>query len=344
MLALLYMPGIGIRGVARAVAEHGTAEHAARALAPRISPTVQARVDRARRVIDALQVRVFCIDDDVYPENLRHVDEPPYVLFARGRLELLGERKRLAVVGSRDCTEYGIETTQLLTRPVARAGVVVVSGLARGIDGTAHAAALDAGGDTIAVLGNGIDRYYPACNRQLQETIARDGLLLTEFPPGTHALPYHFPHRNRIIAFLCQAVLVVEARAGGGSLSTAARARQSFDVLAVPGPIGRDTSVGTNALIRDGARIVTAPEDVLEALHVPLRRAPNPESVAPLDLEGDARLVWHALGAEPRHVDEVAARVGLSRAVVALSLLQLELAGCARQLAGSRFARVRGLR
>jgi DNA processing protein len=261
------------------------------------------------------------------------------VLFARGRLELLDERIRLAVVGSRNCTEYGVECARMFTRPIARAGVVIVSGLARGIDSIAHEAALEVGGDTIAVLGNGIDLNYPPRNRALQERIALEGLLLSEFPPGTRALPFHFPHRNRIIAYLGKLVLVVEAERDGGSLSTAAQARESFDVFAVPGPVGRPTSVGTNELIRDGAHAALSPEQVLQALGVRLVVDSRTEETEPIDVDDAAREIWRVLGADPLHVDEIAARCHLSAGAVTLCLIELELVGRAHQLPGSRFSR-----
>ena len=279
------------------------------------------------------------MNDAAYPDVLRHVTPPPAVLFARGRLALLHERTRLGVVGSRNFTEYGAECAKMFTRPVARTGVIIVSGLARGIDSIAHEAALEVGGDTIAVLGNGIDIYHPRRNRRLQERIAHDGLLLTEFPPGTPALPYHFPHRNRIIAYLSKNVLVVEAQRDSGSLSTAAHARESFDVLAVPGPIGRLTSVGTNELIRDGARAVLTAEDVLFELGVRPTRAADKPIEEPLDIDEDARAVWRALGDEPVHVDEITTRSGMQPDVVALALLSLELVGRVKAMPGGRYVR-----
>jgi DNA processing protein len=292
----------------------------------------------------ALDVQVISSTDRVFPDELHHVTMPPPVLFARGRLELLVERTRLAVVGARNCTEYGVACARAFTRPIARAGVVIVSGLARGIDSIAHESALEVNGDTIAVLGNGIDLTYPPRNRALQERIAREGLLLSEFPPGTPALPYHFPHRNRIIAYLAKLVLVVEAERDGGSLSTAAHARHSWDVHAIPGPVGRPTSVGTNELIRDGAHAATAPEDLLLALGVRLAVDERTEETEPVDVEEETRLIWRVLGSEPMHVDEVVARCRMPAAKVSLCLLQLELIGRAHQLPGSRFTRAGGAR
>lgn len=301
------------------------------------SPKVRRRVERGLEIIETQRVEVIPYRDPRYPARLRHLPDRPYALFAHGKIELLN-RLALAVVGSRRCTEYGVDTTRALTTPAARAGVVIVSGMALGIDGIAHAAALDAGGETIAVLGCGIDICYPRTHRWLYDRIATDGLLLSEFPPGMEPLPYHFPQRNRIIAMLASAVLVVEATADSGSLITAEYAEEYVTVLAVPGPIGRATSEGTNQLIAGGAQIALSAADVLEALKLHPSAETAAEPVQPPPVEAGALRVWHALGKDAVHVDELAARLSMPTASVALSLLELELAGCARQLPGSRFA------
>jgi DNA processing protein len=289
------------------------------------------------QAIEQLGVEVITLDDERYPDRLRHLDQnAPYVLFARGRLELL-QRKILGVVGSRRCTEQGVENTRALIMPVVRAGAVVVSGLALGIDGAAHRAAIDAGGDTIAVLGCGIDICYPPAHRWLFERIASDGLLLSEFAPGTPALPYHFPHRNRIIALLAHAVLVVEGAADSGSLITARRALQHIHVMAVPGPIGRPTSEGCNILIREGAELVTCADHVLASMQ--LTPAAEAEAAEPVALDRESEALWRVLSSEGTHIDELAAQAQMPVTSVTLSLLQLELAGHVRQLPGNRFAR-----
>ena len=306
-----------------------------------LTTEVESRTEHALEALHALDAHAVGSNEPTFPDVLRHLQIPPPVLFARGRLELLNERIRLAVVGARNCTEYGAECTRAFVRPIARAGIVIVSGLARGIDSIAHESALEVGGDTIAVLGNGIDLNYPPRNRPLQERIASDGLLLSEFPPGTPALPHHFPHRNRIIAYLGKRVLVVEAERGSGSLSTAAHARESWDVFAVPGPLGRATSLGTNELIRDGAKPAVAPEDVLADLGVSLNVDSRTKETEPIDVDERARQIWRVLGIEPMHVDEIAVRCDLPVDGVTLCLLQLELIGRAQQYPGSRFGRAR---
>ena len=275
--------------------------------------------------------------DARYPSRLTHLGNPPKRLYMRGRIDLV-ERVTLGVVGSRDCTEYGIEVTRALVTPAAQAGAVIVSGLARGIDAVAHEAALDAGSTTIAVLGCGIDICYPKSNQRLFDRIAEEGLLLSEFEPGTQAFPYNFPHRNRIIAMLSHSLLVVEAAENSGTKHTAEVAMEFMDVLAVPGPIGRPTSVGTNRLLRDGATVVISAQDILDSLR--LERV-EPAAAPPPAVSADAKAVWKLLTVDAAHVDEIAARSRLPTTAVSLALLELELSGRVRQLAGGRYVLAR---
>jgi DNA processing protein len=308
--------------------------NAAEALA---SAAVQRRVEHGLNLIDNQKIEVLTFDDARYPDRLRNLTDAPHLLFALGRVGLL-KRVCLAVVGSRRCTEYGSDTARALTTPAVRAGVVIVSGMALGIDSIAHNIALELGGDTIAVLGCGIDVCYPRSHRRLYQRIAEEGLLVTEFPPGMEPQPYHFPQRNRIIAFLASAVLVVEATADSGSLITAEIALPHMEVLAVPGPIGRPTSEGTNRLIATGGRIALSAADVLDALHIEAATTPSLEGQPLLNVDDDARRVWQELGTEGVHLDVLAERLAMPAATVAFSLLELELAGYARQLPGSRFS------
>jgi DNA processing protein len=304
---------------------------------------------------------VLVESDPRYPAGLRALHDPPPVIFARGRLELL-DRPALAIVGSRRPTAYGREAARALAAGVARAGVVVVSGMARGIDGVAHEAAFEGG--TIGVLGCGVDVLYPFEHARLFERLAVGGLLLSEFAPGEPALRYHFPRRNRLIAALARGVLVVEASERSGALITVDHALDlNLEVMAVPGPIGRETSAGTNALIRDGATMVLGVSDILGALgmesapagstgamaEVVAGASPSapgdgpaaaPGSTAPPELGAEALGLWRALGSEPTHAEALAAASGLDPAAALVQLLELELAGHIRQLAGMRFVRV----
>ena len=322
------------------IEQKGSAERAWRAIRPKVPAQRLAKAEEfvhtGLRTIEQLGVEVLALSDPRYPPRLQHLNEwAPAVLFARGRLDLT-ERVILGVVGSRRCTEYGMETTRELTLPAARAGVVIVSGLALGIDHAAHVAALDGGGDTIAVLGCGIDVCYPPRHRQLFEHLASAGLLLSEFAPGAQPLAYHFPHRNRIIALLAHYVLVVEATLESGSLITARKAMDHIHVMAAPGPIGRPTSAGCNLLIRQGAELVTSGADVLLAMSLTAQQ--DMPAAQPVAVDEESRTVWAVLSSEGLHIDQVAARAKLPVATVAQSLLQLELSGHVRQLPGSRFA------
>ncbi len=274
-----------------------------------------------------------------YPESLAAMDDPPYPLFARGRLALL-DTPTVAIVGTRSMTAYGRESAHRLAAGIAAAGATVVSGLARGVDGVAHRAAGAA--RTVGVVGAGLDVAFPRAHAGLQDAIGRAGLLLGEQLPGTPPSRHAFPRRNRIIAGVARVVVVVEAPHGSGALSTAARARDlGKDVYAVPGPIGSRTSEGTNALIRDGAKLVTGAGEVLGDLGL---APPPPElerEIPPAGLEGQALALWRALDSEPRHADEVAGRAGLDPRLGLASLLALELQGHVRQLPGLRFARLR---
>ena len=270
-----------------------------------------------------------------YPEALTHLDDPPYPLFARGRLELLAT-PTVAVVGTRSMTSYGRDSAHRLAAGLAAAGATVVSGLARGVDAVAHRAAGPA--RTIGVVGCGLDVAYPRAHAGLQDAIGREGLLLGELLPGTPPARHAFPRRNRIIAAVSEAVIVVEAPHGSGALSTAAQAREhGRAVLAVPGPIGSRVSEGTNALIRDGATLVTGAREVAQLLG--LREPEAARDVAPPELEGQALALWRALDLEPRHAEDIAARAGLEPGRGLASLLSLEIQGHARQLSGLRFVR-----
>jgi DNA processing protein len=261
--------------------------------------------------------------DRGYPSLLAAIHDPPASLWLRGDVDLaLLSRTAVAVVGARACSGYGRTVARTLARELAGAGAVVVSGLARGIDGEAHRGALEAGGPTVAVLGCGIDRDYPAAHGELARRItAAGGVIVSEYEAGIEPAPWRFPARNRIIAGLCAATVVVEARTRSGALITADFAlEEGREVLAVPGEITSALSAGTNALLRLGAVPVTAPEDVLEAIG--LERA-HGRAEPP---RGAAATVLDAVGAGPATIDEIARRCGLDAGLVAAALVELELA------------------
>ena len=303
--------------------------------------TGQKILDDAARV----GARVLTSDDPAYPELLRPIPDPPPVLFAIGQEELLS-RPAAAVVGSRDHTAYGAEICRQVAGAAARSGVVIVSGMARGLDAVAHAAALDAGGTTIGVLGNGHGVVYPAANRGLYERVAKDGLLLSEFPPGERPRVSSFPRRNRLISGLARVTVVIEAAAGSGALITASAALdQGREVMAVPGNITSKVSVGTNRLIRDGAAPVLEPLDLLRHFPelVPLRgRTPVAPGLRPLPegLPQEERELALVLDAEPVHPDQLAFRFQRPVGEVLGLLSGLEIAGVVEQSPGRVFRRI----
>lgn len=290
--------------------------------------------------------RALLAIDPEFPALLRDIPDPPPVLFALGDLSLL-DRPAVAIVGSRDHSEYGGEVARALAWGAASAGLAVVSGMARGLDAVAHTAALDSGGATIGVLGNGLGVIYPTANRMLYQRVAANGLLLTEFPPGERPTAGSFPRRNRLISGLARVTVVVEAAEGSGALITAGTALdQGRDVMAVPGNITSPSSVGANRLIRDGAEPLLSSDDLLahypEAVRPPEgfvdpppAAKPIPEGLAPAD-----RAVAELLGTEPVLLDELVGRSGRPPQQLLAALCALEIAGVVEQRPGRVFRRL----
>ena len=304
--------------------------------------------DELGRVEDA-GVRLVRYGDTAYPERLRAIPDPPPVLYARGSPETAG-RAAVGVVGSRAPSEYGREMTRLLCGGLAAAGIAVVSGMARGIDGEAHETALAGRAGTVAVLGSGVDVPYPPEHRDLCRRIEGGGAVLSEHPMGTRPLPHHFPARNRIISGLTLGVVVVEATERSGSLITARLAlEQGREVFAVPGPAGASRSRGPHRLIREGARLVEDVADIIEEIAPQLEAAlvpdPSPAAADPGAVpgvaappEGAVGMILRDLEAGPLPVDEVIHRTGLAPQQACLVLLEMELQGLLRQLPGKRYA------
>ena len=277
-----------------------------------------------RRRLSERRIRFVGRSDAEFPLLLRAIHDPPPCLFLRGSgpVELLAG-DAVAVVGARACSTYGAQVARALARELASAGLVVVSGMARGIDGEAHRGALESGGSTVAVLGCGIERDYPASHGSLAREIAERGLVVSEYPPGVEPAPWRFPARNRIIAGLARAVVVVEARERSGALITADLAlEEGRDVFAVPGEITSSLSAGSNGLLRLGAHVLTAARDVLDVLGI----APPAAAAAPA-LDPRARQVLGALSDAPASSDELVSATGLPAAELAPALTALELAG-----------------
>lgn len=284
-----------------------------------------------RRGLAGRALRWVGRSDSDFPPLLHAIHDPPPGLFLRGEGDVsLLSRPAVAVVGARACSGYGANVARGLGRALAAAGLVVVSGLARGVDGEAHRGALDAGGATVAVLGCGIDRDYPAAHRELAARICTcGGLIVAEYPPGVVPAPWRFPARNRIVAGLCSATIVVEARERSGALITADLALDDGrDVFAVPGEITSKLSQGANALLRVGAIPLTRVEDVLEHLGVEAPVAGR----TPIGEAAETVLARLAEGAAS--ADELVRATGLDAGAVAAALVELELAGLAREEAG----------
>ena len=280
-------------------------------------------------------------DDPAYPRALLMISDPPPALHYAGRPELLN-RPALAVVGSRNATPQGRDNAEAFAAALSAAGYTIVSGLAQGIDAAAHRGGLAGGGSSVAVVGTGIDRIYPASNKALARRLTENGGLLSQFPLGTAPLPGNFPRRNRVISGLVRGVLVVEATPNSGSLITARfAAEQGREVFAIPGSIHSPFSKGCHRLIKDGAKLVETAQDVLEELGATLapgspHRSPSggPPSGA------DATRVLTALGHDPAAVDVLAERTGLSASAIAVALVELELSGQVAALPGGAFQRV----
>ena len=262
-------------------------------------------------------------DAEEFPPELRTIPQPPRELYAIGRHSALS-KPRVAIVGTRNCTGYGERVAKTLTRTLVRAGVSIISGMARGIDAAAHRTALEEGGNTVAVLGTGIDVPYPVGHRQLHRTIAEKGLVISENPSGMKAHQGAFPKRNRIIAALAPLTIVVEAGFRSGALNTASQALElNHNVAAVPGPIDSEQSRGSNQLLRDGAGFITTPDDALSLLGI----SPPKERTLPPLLPDSEQKVWDAIAEGFVQTDSLPTATGLSLAECLTAITSLEIMG-----------------
>ena len=299
--------------------------------------------------IDRLGIKLVAWEDPVYPELLRHIQNPPLLLYVRGEIGP-GDARSVAVVGARRASSYGRRTSRRMGRELARLGVCVVSGMARGIDTEAHKGALEAGRSTIAVLGCGVDVVYPPENKGLYQAIMQNGSIVSEFPLGTQPLPGNFPVRNRLISGLSRAVVIVEATVRSGSLITAGFALdQGREVFAVPGHIDSARSAGPHRLIRDGALLVRSASDIIDELGIePLERPVSNDSEesrgegtrgAPGPISGEVCAIVEALGCEPAHIDDIVRKAERPPSDVLRILMTLELEGVVEQRPGKWFVR-----
>jgi DNA processing protein len=306
----------------------------------------EAGIDADLRWLASSGAELLAATDPAYPELLRASPDAPAVLYVLGDLRALAE-PQLGMVGSRNPTAGGRDTARSFAAWFAQAGICITSGLALGIDTACHEGALQAGGLTIAVLGCGLDVCYPAQNQRLAQRIAAAGALVSEFPPGTEPRAAHFPQRNRIIAGLSCGTLVVEAACDSGSLITARLAGNAGrEVFAVPGSIHNPVVRGCHELIRQGAKLVERPEDVLVELKIPLASqllaTSPPRASAGAALDKEYKILLDALAFEPASVDTLIERTGLNSESIASMLLVLELDGHVAPHPGGRYSRMAG--
>ena len=297
-------------------------------------------VDDLMNKCDDLKISFVPRDADEFPKLLRSIPRPPIGLFCLGKLPP-DESPKVAVIGSRKCSEYGKIASRLVAKPLSERGLVIVSGMASGIDSMAHKAALQGGGKTVAVLGTGVDICYPAENRRLRQEIIANGCLVSEYPPGTEARRHYFPDRNRIVSGISLGVVVVEAGKKSGTLGTVNHAaEQGREVFAVLGNITSKLSEGTNALIKDGVHPVQDYTDVLHALGLmpPIgEELVIDKQAAPL--EPDEKLVYDSIGHEPRSYENLMDATGLKNGRLHFVLTGLEIKGYLIKLPGGRYVK-----
>lgn len=364
-LALALTPGLGARSGGKLLREFGGPDAifnaSLTALEAQRLPAAVAQAIHSRQPLSAaakelanaqaLGCRLLTWDEPEYPARLREIYDPPPLLYVKGNAELLN-RHLISIVGARRPTPYGNQMAERLARDLSDRGLVVISGLARGIDASAHKGALGSGsGTTIGVLGCGIDVIYPKENNKIFEEIERRGAIVSEFPLGTFPAPQNFPIRNRIIAGIGLGVVVVEGAQYSGSLITARLAMEfGREVFGVPGNATQPSSFGPNHLIKQGAKLVTGWEDVVEELPTPVRAELMPvetasseerEVLVQQDLSATERPLYAMLSVDQaRHVDDLVENSGLTSSEVLAALFDLELRGVVRQLPGKQFVKV----
>ena len=307
-----------------------------------------ARATEIMEECHALQIDIITFFDEKYPENLRNIDDPPVLLYVKGKFPDMEKIPVIGIVGSRKPSNYGVRMTERFAEDLGKRGFIIVSGMARGIDTIAHKGAIKAETLTIAVLGCGVDVLYPPENGVVRDLIEQNGAVISEFAPGTAPLPAYFPVRNRIISGLSNAVLVVEGKASSGSTITGNLAQnQNREVFCLPGNVANPLSAAPNKLIRDGARLVTCPEDIILDLGYMLVEESS-ETISENNqqrmnivfskLTGDQRKIAEVLDSNtPMHIDEICFKSGVEIAVANQCLLMLELSGTVKQLPGKQY-------
>lgn len=356
-LALKFVPGIGNTAYRRLLERFGKPENVFQAtkkellsieaiqkksISAIVNFDLAKEVEKELTIIEKYGISIVTLEDPLYPKNLSHIPDAPPLLYVKGTLKESDELA-VAVVGSRMATHYGRTVTEKLCQDLAKRGVTIVSGMARGIDSAAQWGALMGHGRTIAVLGSGLDVIYPGENKKLYDRIVENGAVISEFPMGTLPYSQNFPIRNRIISGLSLGVVVVEATHQSGSLITAQLAlEQGREVFAVPGSIGSFKSMGTHGLIKQGAKLVENANDIMEEIH-PFREMeegikPHPQSKE-LNLSTNEEAVYNLLEEYPMHIDELVRKTKHNTGEILSLLLNMELKGVVRQLPGKMFVR-----
>ncbi len=284
-------------------------------------------------------VEIVTLFDKEYPESLKTIYDPPILLYLKG-VRGSGDKLSVSIVGSRKCTYYGLNMAEKIASELVGHKIVIVSGLARGIDTAAHKGALKNNGRTIAVLGNGLSSVYPAENKNLAERISRNGLLVSEFPMETGPLRYNFPKRNRIISGMSRALLVVEAAKRSGALITADFAlEQGRDVFAIPGMADRYSSNGTNALIKQGAKLVESADDILEELDIDRIKAADADRDHSVSVNPREKNIFSILSDQPCDIDTIVRKLEIKSQQAKFTLLNMEMKGVIKQLPGKLYIR-----
>jgi len=357
VILLLSVPGIGHAKVRMLVNKFGSAQNVFKASRPALVATEGFDQKTADKILNAqrsskslvrdqlkwieqYQVSVTSIWDNDYPESLRNIYDPPALLFVRGGFDDC-DRYAVAIVGTREATSYGRMMAETLAKELALRGITVVSGLARGIDTHAHTAALQSGGRTIAVLGSGVDVIYPPENFKLAMDIAAHGAVISDYPMKTTPEAVNFPGRNRLISGLTMGTVIVEAGEKSGALITAEYAtEQNREVFAVPGNATTRQAKGPNRLIKQGAKMVENVDDILQELESKLRPSVRSAVVRLPDMNIQEKIIFDSLLTEPTHIDYISKQTQLTVNETLSHLLNLELLGVVRQLAGKHFVRM----
>jgi DNA processing protein len=356
-LALQLVPGLGPRLTAALLARFGSARGVLEASAAQLQEVPHIGAKTASGLHEAIRnvniegeleqvarfgVQVLRLGTPEYPATLATIPDPPHLLYVRGALSA-ADARAVAIVGSRQCTSYGVRIAERLGSGLARAGYTIVSGLARGIDGAAHRGALQAKGRTLAVLAGGLSKIYPPEHADLAREVEASGALLSEASMSMTPLAEMFPARNRLISGLSKGVIIVEAAERSGALITARLAgEQGRLVFAVPGPVDSLASAGTLKLLRDGATLIRGVEDVLEELEgMPalVEEAAPRAARAPTGLSAEEQRLWDLVAQQPRHFDELAQQLQIPAGRLSGMLLPLEMRGAIRRLPGNRFER-----